>query len=164
MKATNSFAETLKHIIVESEKYETCMSLIVSDEGKSVELTLDTGRDTYGQWIEGEGGDICLLRCQTTDKVVGVHLPLMNRRLYVGTNGPVKINKGYRKDGREDDESLIDQCARLWYKMFLVGSVIVGMWYLVKWVFQIAIDLEAPDTVKWMGSFFVDKIRGGLAG
>lgn len=90
-------ADFLKHAKEECEKYETCMSLSVSEDGQSVTLVLDTSVPTYSQWIDGEGGDICLFRCRETDKVVGSRLPLMNRKLCVHHDGPIRINAGFRK-------------------------------------------------------------------
>lgn len=92
---TDTLAEFLKAAAVEMEKYDTCMSLTVSQDGLSVELCLDTSVHTYGEWIEGEGGDICLLRCMDTNKVMGCHLPLMDRKLSVFHDGPLKINEGF---------------------------------------------------------------------
>ena len=83
-------------MIEESKRYAPCMSLSVSDEGKSVELVLDTSASTYAEWIPGEGGDICLLRCQETKRVVGCFLPLMNRKLLIQHDGPIRINAGFR--------------------------------------------------------------------
>ena len=56
--------------------------------GKSVELILDTTKDYYGDWIPGEGGDICLFRDRETKKVVGCHLPLYQEELLVLEDKP----------------------------------------------------------------------------
>ena len=85
-------------LLKESEKYSPCMSLIVDDDGHSVELLLDTHASTYSEWIPGEGGDICLIRDQETKRVVGCHLPLMNRKLCVSHSGPIRINSGFLKE------------------------------------------------------------------
>lgn len=55
---------------------EPCMSLYISDGGKSVELVLDTSKQSYLKWIDSEGGDIGLLLDRDTHRVIGVHLPL----------------------------------------------------------------------------------------
>lgn len=73
------------------------MALSVSEEGRIVELLLDTSVSTYSQHIPGEGGDIALIRDQETDRVVGVHLPLRNRKLCVHHDGPIRINSGFLK-------------------------------------------------------------------
>lgn len=93
----DEFEKAIKEAMVEAEKYHTCMSLCVNQEGKSVELILDTSRDTYGEWIKGEGSDISLIRDQETNKVIGVRLPLYNDRLCIHHDGPIRINAGFRK-------------------------------------------------------------------
>lgn len=89
--------ESLEDLIAEVEKYDTCMAISISNEGKSVDLILDTARSYYGEWITGEGGDICLYRDNKTNKVVGCHLPLMCNRLAVHHDGPIRINAGFKK-------------------------------------------------------------------
>jgi hypothetical protein len=81
----------------EADIADTCMSLHVDTDGGAVELILDTGIATYGEWIEGEGADICLHRCQDTHKIVGCRLPLKNARLAVFHAGELKINEGFGK-------------------------------------------------------------------
>lgn len=96
-----SLGEMLKEAMAEAARYENCMSLSVdSEHGHAVELHLDTSRSTYGEWIPGEGGDICLIRDRETDKVVGVRLPLMNNRLVVSHDDgvQVRINEGFLKE------------------------------------------------------------------
>lgn len=90
-------AEFLKELAADAENYEPCMSLHVCEHGQSVELMLGLHDEYYGEWINGEGADICLYRSELTGKVVGVHLPLYNRKLAVFHDGPVKINEGFRK-------------------------------------------------------------------
>ena len=80
-----------------AESYESCMSLWVDEESKSVELLLDRS-NVYGDWIPGEGSDICLLRDQETHKVKGVRLPLYNSKLSVSHKGPLRINEGFLKN------------------------------------------------------------------
>ena len=81
----------------EIRQNDFCMALIVNDTGQSVELYLDTSIDTYSEHIEGEGGDIGLMRCMKTNKVVGCRLPLMNGKLAVRHDGPIRINAAFRK-------------------------------------------------------------------
>ena len=80
-----------------SEEYRPSMALSVCDDGKAVELWLDTSLSTYSDWIKGEGADIGLMRCQETHRVVGVRLPLLRRNLCVQHEGPIRINTGFRK-------------------------------------------------------------------
>ena len=82
----------------EAEQYDTCMALNVSEDGKAVELWLDTSIATYSEWIKGEGADITLMRDQETGRVVGCRLLLMNRKLCVHHDGPIRINAGFLKD------------------------------------------------------------------
>lgn len=75
--------------------YQHCMTLHVSEDGSAVTLYTDTALDTYGEWIKGEGADICLYRCRETDMVVGVRLPLRRKNLAVFHDGPLKVNDGF---------------------------------------------------------------------
>lgn len=89
---TDEFAEFLKATCAEAGKIPPCTSLRISDEGAAVDLRLDTKVAVYGEWIKGEGADICLYRNVETERVVGCHLPLMNRELRISSNGPVWLN------------------------------------------------------------------------
>lgn len=100
----DELAEKLKEMCEEAKKYRPCMSLHVNEDGQCVELLLDTNRDTYHEWIPGEGGDIGLVRDFETGKVVGVRLPLLNPLLSVFYNGPLKINNGFLKDESPSDK------------------------------------------------------------
>ena len=80
------------------QEYQTCMALIIDEKSKSVSLFLDTSRAVYLEWIEGEGGDIGLLRDAVTGKVVGIDLPLIDNKLSVRHEGPIRINSGFKKD------------------------------------------------------------------
>lgn len=95
-----TLAEAIASAAEHANEYETCMGLYVSEDGKSVELLLDTARDYWGEWIPGEGGDICLYRDRETNKVMGVHLPLYNERLCVHYRGPIRI-AGFRRSDSE---------------------------------------------------------------
>ena len=94
---STGFADTLKVMMAEAENHESCMSVFVSDEGKAVELWLDTSLDVYSEWIKGECADIGLMRCRKTNRVVGVRLPLLRNNLCVHDDGPIRINTGFRK-------------------------------------------------------------------
>ena len=95
---TSELGQFLSTMVEQASHYEPCMSLVVSEDGQSVELLLETNISSYLQWIPGEGADIGLIRCQDTKKVVGVHLPLMNNKLAVFHKGPLRINDGFLKD------------------------------------------------------------------
>ena len=103
------FHKFLDEMAEEANKYQTCMALNISEDGLFVDLCLDTGRSYYGSWIEGEGGDITLLRDSETDKVIGCHLPLMNRRLAISYDGPIKINEGFLRDDRTDSTQVVER-------------------------------------------------------
>jgi len=96
----NAFEKLVDDLIKESEKYKPCASLWIDKESRRVELLLDSSHSTYGEWIKGEGADICLIRDNETNKVVGVKLPLYNDNFSVcHTEGiKVKINEGFLKD------------------------------------------------------------------
>lgn len=95
--AHGDFVKTIEEAIEESRNYQTCMSLHVCRESKSVTLNLDTACDYYTEWIKGEGSDIGLFRDRETNKVIGVRLPLYNERLGVDYDGPMRINTGFLK-------------------------------------------------------------------
>lgn len=89
--------DRIEKLLAEAASYEPCMSLCVEQDGKAVELLLDTGISTYSEWIPGEGGDICLLRCRETKRVVGVRLPLINEKLAVFHKGQLRVNGGFKR-------------------------------------------------------------------
>ena len=76
----DDFAEFLKAAVAEGRP--PCTSLYICHEGQAVELHIDRTCD-YGDWIKGEGADICLYRELDTNHVVGVRLPLRHERLVV---------------------------------------------------------------------------------
>lgn len=86
---------TLTEILEQARTAPAHMVLEVDRDAKTVTLYLDTKTDTYGEWIPGEGGDICLLRCRTTKKVMGVVLPLYVDMLAVYHDKPIAINGGF---------------------------------------------------------------------
>lgn len=93
-----TLADILKQAAAEAGKYDSCMSLSVSEEGRAVTLNLDSSVDSVSEWIPGEGADIALMRCRDSGRVVGVRLPLMCDRLSVWHEGPLRVNAGFRKD------------------------------------------------------------------
>jgi hypothetical protein len=86
--------------VEESKKYKACAGLWIDKENDRIELVLDTSAATYGEWIPGEGADICLLRCHKSRKVIGVNLPLYQTDFSIfHTDGVrVKINEGFLKE------------------------------------------------------------------
>jgi hypothetical protein len=92
--------------VEESKKYKACAGIWIDKENDRIELLLDTTAPalTYGEWIPGEGADICLLRCHKSRKVIGVNLPLYQTDFSIfHTDGiRVKINEGYLKDEKEN--------------------------------------------------------------
>lgn len=66
-----------------SEDLKPIASIIVSRDGNSMDVCLDTSLSTYGEWIKGEGGDISLTREQETNKLAGAHLPLYAKTLMI---------------------------------------------------------------------------------
>ena len=100
-KNKNTFEDMIKDLVEESKKYKTCMSLKISEKGQYVSLCLDTGANTYSEWIKGEGADIHLIRCMETNKIMGCRLPLIKSNLAVFYDGPVKINEGFLKEENE---------------------------------------------------------------
>ena len=58
-------------------------SVSVSKGGNTIDIYLDNTKDSYGEWIRGEGADITLQREWETGKVVGAHLPLYAKSLII---------------------------------------------------------------------------------
>ena len=75
--------EEFEKLIAEAAAKPPMMVLDVDEQSSSVELILDTKVRTYGEWIKGEGADICLYRDVETKKVVGCRLPLYQKKLMV---------------------------------------------------------------------------------
>lgn len=82
----SDFAEFIKAACEQAEQSTAHLprpiaSVWVSLEGQAIEIRLATEGSDYSEWIEGEGGDICLLRDLETHRVVGARLPLYARTL-----------------------------------------------------------------------------------
>ena len=75
--------EFFKSLIAQAAAKPPMMTLHIDEKSNSVELILNTKVSYYGEWISGEGGDICLYRDQETKKVIGCYLPLYINKLYV---------------------------------------------------------------------------------
>lgn len=61
--------------MVHAEESEPHVSIYVCRDGNSIQVILDTS---------AEGGDIGLLRCRGTGRVVGADLPMLRDRVGVG--------------------------------------------------------------------------------
>lgn len=90
----------LDRMLEQASKYKHCASLEIDKDSNRVSLYLDTSKDTYGEWIKGEGSDISLIRDRETNRVVGVNLPLYltNFSIFYTDGIQVKLNEGYLKD------------------------------------------------------------------
>ena len=95
----NNFDEEIEKLLEEAKKYKPCANLDIDKESHRVSLYLDTSKNTYSEWIKGEGSDISLIRDTETDKVVGVNLPLYLTNFSISFNDgiEVKLNKGFLK-------------------------------------------------------------------
>lgn len=83
MSNLTDFEEEFAALIAAAASKPPMMTLHINEPSSSVELFLDTKVNYYGEWIKGEGGDICLYRDMETNKVVGCHLPLYQKELHV---------------------------------------------------------------------------------
>jgi hypothetical protein len=99
----NSFDKEIEKLLAEAGKYRPCASLYIDEEAHRVSLYLDTSKNTYSEWIKGEGSDISLIRDNETNKVVGVNLPLYLTNFSIGfTDGiQVKLNEGFLKNEKD---------------------------------------------------------------
>lgn len=83
-------SEAAKEILAACEQAAKVPPMTVVDvsfDASAIELILDTKKSYFGEWIPGEGGDICLYRDQETRKVVGCYLPLYHKTLAVNYPG-----------------------------------------------------------------------------
>lgn len=85
----DEFATKLAELAEAAKDVPPCTTLFMDEEGDAVVLRLDNKRATYGDWIKGEGADICLYRDMETHKVMGCRLPLYQKELRVD-----RIEKG----------------------------------------------------------------------
>jgi hypothetical protein len=92
--------DELEDLLKKAAKYKPCAGLYINEDAHRVSLYLDTSKNTYSEWIKGEGSDISLIRDRETNKVVGVNLPLYLTNFSIGfTDGiQVKLNEGFLKD------------------------------------------------------------------
>jgi len=86
-----------KLMVAEAGQYEPCMMRDVDEDGGRVELRTDTRASVYFEHINGEQGNIGLLRCRRTNRLVGIWLPLRRHNLCVFHEGPIRINAGFRR-------------------------------------------------------------------
>ena len=82
------FAELLKTGMAEAASVPPCTSLLMDEQGGAVELLTDTKAIYYGEWIKGEGADICLYRERETGRIVGCRLPMHHTELRTGRIKP----------------------------------------------------------------------------
>lgn len=95
---SDSFEQFILECLKACENYEPAMSLRVCKDGQFVELNLGCDRgNTYSQWLPGTRGDCGVIRDMETDEIVGVTLPLINEKLAIFHDGPLRINEGFRK-------------------------------------------------------------------
>lgn len=99
--STNEFSDYMKELYekMKENPQPSCTAIYIDEENRSIDIVLDTQIPSYGEWIKGEGGDICLYRDTETDKVIGCHLPLYHKE--------VKINRHRKSDitKLEEDET-----------------------------------------------------------
>ena len=86
--------------VEDSKKYKPCASLWIDKENDRIELLLDSSVSTYNERIKGERADISLIRCDKTNKVIGVNLPLHQTdfSIFHSDGIRVKINEGFLKE------------------------------------------------------------------
>ena len=94
---SEDFGDLLVRLSEISKHAEPCVAIRVDREGRGLEVILDTSIPFNGEWIPGECGDVCLYRSRSDNKLVGAFFPLLNDKLSVWTDGPVKINEGFFK-------------------------------------------------------------------
>jgi len=113
--------------IEDSKKYKPCASLWIDKESDRVELHLDSSASTYNEWIKGEGADISLIRCDKTNKVIGVNLPLYQTDFSIfHTDGiRIKINEGFLKKMNNETNFYLTIALLAGIGKFVVVSVAV---------------------------------------
>ena len=82
-----SLAEFLAENLDRVKEAPPCTSIWICDDGKAIQIHLDTKADEIAEHIPGEGGDICLFRNRKTGKVTGCRLPLYQDRVTIGRAG-----------------------------------------------------------------------------
>lgn len=99
-------------------------SVSYSKDGNALDVTLTNETSYYGDWIKGEGADICLYRDQKTKKVVGAHLPFYAKTLNIGLEyGCITIDVESGKFTFEPYEPIVPPMLelRLWLRYFVLG-------------------------------------------
>lgn len=94
------FDKFIEDGLAEAAQYEPCMALCVREH--DVELLLETSLNTYRYYtmLETHSGNVVQLECiidRDTEQIVGVCLPLLNQKLGITHDGPIRINAGFRK-------------------------------------------------------------------
>lgn len=80
-----------------------CMAIYIDEENGTIDLVLDTSRPVYGEWIKGEGGDICLYRDRESKKVMGCHLPLYQTKLIINRASDQDKKYGITNSSRDSE-------------------------------------------------------------
>lgn len=92
------FEEFLKQSMAHAATVPPMGTIYVHRDGNAIDVHLDTKANYYGEWIAGEGADICLYRDQETKKVVGAHLPFYMDTLAVDVEDGIKLIAGRYDD------------------------------------------------------------------
>lgn len=85
------FAEFLKKSIEHAATVPPMGTVYVHRDGNAIDVCLDTKANYYGEWIAGEGADICLYRDRDTKKIVGAHLPFYMDTIAVDVQDGIKL-------------------------------------------------------------------------
>lgn len=83
---------------------QTCMSIHINDSDKFVEIILDTSCENYYlECIPGEADGVGLLRDAEHNHVIGVNLPLKQRKIHIDCDGSLQIVNGFVDDTDKPD-------------------------------------------------------------
>lgn len=87
MADLKDFAEFMKRAAEEMKDVPESASVLIHSDGNAIQIHLTNKSNYYGEWIKGEGADICLYRDRETNRVVGCMLPLYVDTVHVGVVG-----------------------------------------------------------------------------
>jgi len=75
---------------------QVCMEISICDSSQSIEIILDTSsKDYYLDKAPGENEDVGLYRDKATQHVVGVSLPLRQRKIRLNCDGTMQMVQGF---------------------------------------------------------------------
>jgi hypothetical protein len=77
----------LKAAFERAKAVPSCTSILIDKDSDTLDIVLDTKASIVGEWMPGEGADICLYRDRETGRVVGCHLPLYHKKVKVSRIG-----------------------------------------------------------------------------